>query len=203
MAPDAAVSEVFRRMLRIWEDTLKRWITKCKGVDKERRTLENTGGLVADRTAPVSRWWDNPLLSDASPPPKSGGVTEELETRLGDLRARSRRCADTIRMLEETISDLREAMKTGQWRNRNQLAAGLRKAPSFVGELVGKVSRGEFVDVVEVRGDWWRVRTKSGVEGWIHRREYGPHLPVELSSEKSSLMPGREDPDELEIGGRG
>jgi hypothetical protein len=37
--------------------------------------------------------------------------------------------------------------------------------------------------VLELKGDWWRVRNESGVEGWVHRGEMAPRLPIELSAD--------------------
>ncbi len=45
----------------------------------------------------------------------------------------------------------------------------LRSAPGFLARVTIRVDYGESVKILEIRGDWLRVRTAdSGDEGWLH-----------------------------------
>lgn len=66
--------------------------------------------------------------------------------------------------------------------------ANLRAEPSAQAELVGKVRIGKIVDVLETRGEWRRVWSRSGVgEGWV--------LGSLLQKEKPSAAALREQYD--------
>ena len=43
----------------------------------------------------------------------------------------------------------------------------IRSTPSFLGKIVGRVSYGQAVSVIDTRGDWSHV-SSSGVKGWVH-----------------------------------
>jgi len=45
----------------------------------------------------------------------------------------------------------------------------LRSTPSFLGTLVGPVSYGERVEVVQKQGDWFDVKSSKNLAGWIHQ----------------------------------
>lgn len=180
--PNPEVSKMFGRYLRVWQDALSRWITKCKGVQEERRTLRVTGGLVAEAAPGPHRRSMNPTVSDAAPVPKSSGLSSEAEERLRQLDSKAARCDAAIREIHTVIARLREAMKTGVW-DGQQLWTGFRKQPKFTGGQSDRISRGEHVIVLELKGDWWRVRNESGVEGWVHQGEMAPRLPIELSAD--------------------
>jgi hypothetical protein len=185
MAEANPVSKMFGRHLRTWQEALARWIQNCKGVQEERRTLHMTGGLVAEETR-RPRHDLNPVLSDAAPPSTSSGLSAPAEERLRQLDSRAARCGKTIREIQTIIAQLQQARKTGVWRNSYQLSTAFHKQPKFIAERLGRISRGEDITVLEVKGDWWRVRAESGAEGWVHQGQVLPHLPVELSA-----TPGR------------
>lgn len=45
----------------------------------------------------------------------------------------------------------------------------LRSAPGFLARVTTRIDYGESVKILEIRGDWLRVRTAgSGDEGWLH-----------------------------------
>ena len=45
----------------------------------------------------------------------------------------------------------------------------LRSAPGFLARITSQVDYGESVRILEIRGDWLRVRAAgSGAEGWLH-----------------------------------
>lgn len=77
----------------------------------------------------------------------------------------------------------------------------LRAAPSFLGKLVGNVNYGERLQVVERQGDWSKVTTPAGQDGWIHTSA--------LTKKKISMKAGTQDAqaaasgDELALAGKG
>lgn len=197
---EPAVSKMFGRYRRVWEDALMRWISKCKGVKEELKTLEATGGLVADASRFAPRRQVNPAVSDAIPAGPSG-LTPEVVERMGVLERRSTTCASTIRHIQLVIRDLEDAQKHGIWNNRQKLWVGLREHPKFTGKSLGRVSRDETIEVLDLKGEWWRVRSGSGVEGWMHRGEIAPVLPVELTGKLGDAPILDDVPDSS--GGRG
>ncbi|WKS94417.1 SH3 domain-containing protein [Riemerella columbina] len=47
----------------------------------------------------------------------------------------------------------------------------IRKEPSTEADVVGKAGKGEIVTLVEVAtGDWWKIKTKDGEEGYAYAR---------------------------------
>jgi hypothetical protein len=120
--------------------------------------------------------------------------------RLNSLESGSKSCSQTLRHIENVIRDLENARADGVWFNRDKLWFGLRTEPKFIGKGLGRILRGEKIQVREVKGDWLRVRNSSGVEGWVQKGEMLPGLPVELSS-KAGTGPG--STEVLDKGGRG
>lgn len=45
----------------------------------------------------------------------------------------------------------------------------LRSAPSFLGTVVGPVTYGERVTLVQQQGDWMDVKSSKDLRGWIHQ----------------------------------
>jgi hypothetical protein len=61
----------------------------------------------------------------------------------------------------------------GGWADSVQVDAlrvNVRKDPSTASAIVTTASRGEVLEVVERAGDWYRVKTRSGVEGYVSAR---------------------------------
>ena len=51
----------------------------------------------------------------------------------------------------------------------------IRSTPSTEGEIVGKAAHGETVTLVEKTDDsWWKIRTKSGEEGYAYSQYLSP-----------------------------
>ncbi|WP_018676349.1 SH3 domain-containing protein [Riemerella columbina] len=47
----------------------------------------------------------------------------------------------------------------------------IRKEPSTESEIVGKAGKGEMVTLVDsADGEWWKIRTKDGEEGYAYSR---------------------------------
>lgn len=82
-------------------------------------------------------------------------------------------------------------VKTGQ----------LRAAPSFLGQLVGPVSYGERLQILEHQGDWSKVAAPGGQTGWVHNSA--------LTKKKIVMKAGDPDAqtaasgDELALAGKG
>lgn len=75
-----------------------------------------------------------------------------------------------------------EAQGRSQLRGVTLLSANLRDAPSMQSEIVVVAREGALLDILDERGQWFRVRTEAGVEAWIHKSLL--HLtPVHLAQE--------------------
>jgi hypothetical protein len=185
--PDPAVSQMFGRQLRRWQEALERWKKKCTPIQQEHRTLKATRGLVSDA-------------------PRAGGpdaLKPEVAERLRELEPRVAACDDAIRKIEQTIKDLKEAVKSGVLRTGDHFTVPIRDKPEFLGHIVGRISRGDKLTVLELKGDWWRVRTQSGVEGWTQRSEALPSLPIELTSQPGRGKVEITTDEESRMGGAG
>lgn len=75
-----------------------------------------------------------------------------------------------------------EAQGKSQLRGVTLLSANLRDAPSMQSEIVVVAREGALLDILEERGQWYRVRTEAGVEAWIHKSLLHP-TPVHLAQE--------------------
>lgn len=78
----------------------------------------------------------------------------------------------------------------------------VRSLPSFLGKIVAKLSYGDQVDVLEVKGSWKKVSlTGKSSEGWMHVSA--------LTTKEIVLNPGSEDvekaasSDEIALAGKG
>lgn len=170
---------MFRVYLKQWEDDLEEWTRWCKQGAEERRTLQATGGLVS-QASPASQRTPNPALSDASRVPGPPGLSRQAEDRTGVLQKRAEKCARAIAEIEKVISLLKEAERSGEWAGQSTQTYAIFKEKKWISPVVARVSRGESVEVREIQGDWWRVRTKKGVEGWSQRATVAPQPPVRL-----------------------
>jgi len=55
--------------------------------------------------------------------------------------------------------------------NTEESSLNLRQEPSTEAAIIGKVSKGESVTLVEQSSDdWWKIRTASGEEGYAYAR---------------------------------
>ena len=50
----------------------------------------------------------------------------------------------------------------------------VRTSGSSKSKIVTQVKSGSFVDVIEKRGDWWKVKTDNGIVGYIHKSRIIP-----------------------------
>jgi hypothetical protein len=175
MAPPKDVTAIFRLYQGQWEDALARWEKKCAPFLEEKDKFRVTGGSPASGEAASEKPEDESelqrYLDDLSP-----------EARKRALAPLAARCERVIPKLKRGIVMLQEAQHSGVWSGAPQLRISVFSVPRFLGKKVDYVAREERMTVLEVKGEWWRVRTVRGTEGWVNRSQVKPQLPVELSS---------------------
>jgi hypothetical protein len=201
MAPPKDVTDIFRGYEGQWDAALKRWENMCEPVLLEREKFRITGLFdgasgrpVSDDAAPRDDSDFKRYLDDLSP-----------ETRKRAFEDLTARCDKVIPELKRVLVMLQEAQHSGVWSGAPQLRVSVRSKPSYVvGQTVDHVSREERMTVLEVKGEWWRVQTMRGKEGWVNRSQVKPQLPVELKSTPgTSGDPNASDRKEVDIAGRG
>ena len=113
-----------------------------------------------------------------------------------------------LRRVDQLIAAIDQAMVTGE-APIQQLSSALRSSGKFLSHPVAHLSRGEMVKLLAIGGGttgapnrgWWQVQTRSGITGWIDRKELFPDAPSALSS-----LPGTAgragQPEEIELGVR-
>jgi hypothetical protein len=181
MAVDPKVASMFRTYLGEWVDARARRRLRCAGHARERSTLHATGGLVADARMPAARG-PGAAVSDAAPAGGPSGLSLEAQKRLQQLDEIGRRCARTLKQMDQTIDKLRHAVETGEWAG-DSMSLRVFADRNYMAKQLATVSRGERVTVIGVSSGWWQVRTQSGDEGWSPGASLAPHLPPELSSQ--------------------
>ena len=189
--PSDDVKKFFSGKLASWKNALSNWRKKCQGVQEEHRKLQRSRDLVSERTpfadrpqlgSPlVTRSRSNATFSDAIPPPKPSSASVETEERIAVVGKRAKRCDEMLRRIEKMISRFNDARVTGKWTFDKQKTQ-IRKKKNFIGGKVADIEPGEVLEVLKVEGDWLWVRNSSGVEGWSHRSDGMPDLPIELTS---------------------
>ena len=81
--------------------------------------------------------------------------------------------------------------------------AELRSAPGFLARIIGQLDYGEAVAVLEIRGDWVRVRVAdTGDEGWFHITSVAPAGDLRLERADGSTSGGATS-REIALAGRG
>jgi hypothetical protein len=181
---------------------LAEWKQWCKGKEDERRTLQVTAGLVSQVPA-RSQNRLNPSLSDATNVPAPPGLSTEARARLDVLKEIGTRCERNIKHIELTVSMLRRAQQTGMWAG-DRLDFIVVKERRYISPVLGHLPRGEEVEILEINGDWWRVRTQRGIEGWVDRAHIAPLAPVQLwKATKPTVEGGEDEPHGIQMSGRG
>jgi SH3-like domain-containing protein len=77
----------------------------------------------------------------------------------------------------------------------------MRATPSFLGQLVGPLSYGDRLQVLEQQGDWSKVTAPGGQTGWVHTSA--------LTKKKIAMKAGDQNAqtgasgDELALAGKG
>ncbi len=195
MAPPKDVTDIFRLYQGQWEVALERWEKKCAPVLQDREKFRVTDEAVSDEEPRDDSNFPEMYqhyLDDLSP--------EARKRALGPLAAR---CEKVIPELKRVIVMLQEAQRSGVWSGAPQLRSSVFEVPRFVaGKTVDHIAREERMTVLEVKGEWWRVRTMRGKEGWVHRSRVKPQLPVELSSKPGTAGDSKFELD-VELAPRG
>ncbi len=94
------------------------------------------------------------------------------------------------------------AVKAGDVITVRVLSAKVMTTPKYIGPVAANVSRGDFLTYEDAQGDWFKVKTKAGAEGWINRASVA-EKQVKLSPKPGSGGSGGASPEEVELAGRG
>lgn len=94
------------------------------------------------------------------------------------------------------------AVKKGDTVTVRVISAKVMTNPKFIGPVAANVSRGDFLTVEEVKGDWYKVKAPGGESGWINRTSVADSK-VNLSSKPGGGGSGGASQDEVELAGRG
>ena len=79
----------------------------------------------------------------------------------------------------------------------------VRTTPSFLGRIVATAGYGELVEVLELRGDWVRIRVQAtNVEGWLHTTAIAEKQALRLEGAGDSRSAGTTS-REIALAGRG
>jgi hypothetical protein len=82
-------------------------------------------------------------------------------------------------------------------------SADVRSSPGFLTPIIFTAEYGQTVDVLEVRGDWVRVRVSgTGVEGWLHVSSVAEQKTLRLERSGGSASGGATS-REIALAGRG
>lgn len=77
----------------------------------------------------------------------------------------------------------------------------MRSRPSFLGQVVGEMTYGEQVTVLEQQGPWIRISGPGGQSGWLHESALSENK-VEMSAGDQNVETSASD-DELALAGKG
>ena len=92
------------------------------------------------------------------------------------------------------------APKKGDVVTVRKFSAEVMSEPKFFGKKVKSVARGDFLEVVEAKGDWYSVEA-AGATGWIHKS--GVEAKKVTLSTKDKVGGSGASRDEVELAGRG
>lgn len=60
-----------------------------------------------------------------------------------------------------------KASKSGEVNVREDSALTLRQGPGTNYEKIGQIYRGDLVDILEEKNDWYKIKTYDGKEAWV------------------------------------
>ena len=201
---DPEVSEYFKRNLSSWKNALARWHKKCGGKLEEEKQRKKRSFPVADRSVNLSNFKDrNAAISDATP---YGYPSKSVDDQKKDdeVGKQATKCKEKIQYIQKMIEHLNNARTTGRFPSLRNYTIAVRKKPSFITSIdrEHKVDRGEVVEVSHKKGDWLQVKT-ADTQGWIHKNELMPDVPLETSSEAGvAIGPGTASDGDVETGVR-
>lgn len=129
-----------------------------------------------------------PTLPEPSPEPVTAGdvaVTETVAATPSDtlriLPAPGDAVVQQASLTEDTtepaFNDFNNPTVTLRYITAD--AANVRDAGSRNGSVIGRLERGEIVQVIEETGDWVRIRIEGdGIDGFVHRRLISAEAPT-------------------------
>ncbi|MDF2630567.1 MAG: putative N-acetylmuramoyl-L-alanine amidase [Symbiobacteriaceae bacterium] len=69
-----------------------------------------------------------------------------------------------------------------------------RKEPSMSGQVLAVLKTGERLRLMEVVGEWWRVRRSSGVDGWVNGKFMKREAQQPGTQQPGAQQPGTQQP---------
>lgn len=149
------------------------------GEDRGQERAGLRGAYAIDLATPAASAPPAPTATLAgSPPPRSTPPTDTI--RILPMAETT----PTPAVLEQAAAPAEPAFNdfnnpTVILRTVTADAANVRNAASRSGAVIGRVERGEIVQLVEEVGDWVHVRIEGdGVEGFVHRRLLSTDAPA-------------------------
>jgi hypothetical protein len=198
---DPQVAKFFELQYSGWKNALSRWHKRCGGKIDDDKERKKRSFPVADRRSSLSGFKDGATLSDATP---YGYPSKSVEDQKTDdqVAKQARGCKDTIAYIQKVMGLLNNARTTGRFPSMANVKLSVRKQPRFISAIDRdhSVSRGEVVEVTELKGDFLHIKT-ADVDGWIHKSELMPNMPIEADfSNAPERTTQRTDDGWIEIG---
>ena len=187
---DPKVAQSFGSELQNALAALKRWEENCAQTQEDYKNTHQTTISEAIKESEAARNTQLSNFPSQKPKPRfdltqkkpmSQATAKELGMT-GGIEQKKKKCDETIEKIKKTIERLNNARVSGVV-TANQMRVGVRSKPKFITTMVETVSRGEMLLVLEKKGDWFRVRSSSGKEGWVAKHDISQALPVEINSE--------------------
>ena len=187
---DPKVAQSFGSELQNALAALKRWEENCAQAQEDYKNTHQTTISEAIKESEAARNTQLSNFPSQKPKPRfdltqkkpmSQASAKELGMT-GGIKEKKKKCDEAIALIKKTIERLNNARVSGVV-TANQMRVGVRSKPKFITTMVETVSRGEMLLVLEKKGDWFRVRSSSGKEGWVAKHDISEALPVEINSE--------------------
>jgi len=187
---DPKVAQSFGSELQNALAALKRWEENCARTQEDYKNTHQTTISEAIKESEAARNTQLSNFPSQKPKPRfdltqkkpmSQASAKELGMT-GGIEEKKKKCDEAIAQIKKTIERLNNARVAGVV-TANQMRVGVRSKPKFITTMVETVSRGEMLLVLEKKGDWFRVRSSSGKEGWVAKHDISEALPVEINSE--------------------
>jgi len=205
---DPKVAQSFGSELQNALAALKRWEENCSQTQEDYKNTHQTTISEAIKESEAARNTQLSNFPSQKPKPRfdltqkkpmSQASAKELGMT-GGIEEKKKKCDEAIAQIKKTIERLNKARVSGVV-TANQMRVGVRSNPKFITTMVETVSRGEMLLVLEKKGDWFKVRSSSGKEGWVAKHDISQALPVEINSNPgtpNTLTPQqREENDRL------
>ena len=187
---DPKVAQSFGSELQNALAALKRWEENCAQTQEDYKNTHQTTISEAIKESEAARNTQLSNFPSQKPKPRFDLTQKKPMSRAsakelgmtGGIEEKKKKCDEAIAQIKKTIERLNNARVSGVV-TANQMRVGVRSKPKFITTMVETVSRGEMLLVLEKKGDWFRVRSSSGKEGWVAKHDISQALPVEINSE--------------------